>query len=292
MDHLHSYTPKRSILYVPGSNERALQKITALDADGYILDLEDAVAPDKKEVARDIIAEFIRKNHFDNKQIIIRINGLNTQWSEDDLRVACALNPDAILIPKVEKKEEIGRVNELMNDFGAAEDTKIWAMIETPLGVLNAKNIATSYNRLTCLIMGTSDLTNDLRASHMDDRTPLLYSLSHTILAARAAGKEVLDGVHLNLKNIDGFVKSCQQGKELGFDGKSLIHPDQIGAANLTFGPSPEDIDHSLQIIAAFEQATSNGMGIAVLGGKLIENLHVENAKRVIQMDKVIKSRK
>lgn len=292
MDQLQSHTPKRSILYVPGSNERALQKIKALDADGYILDLEDAVAPNMKEDARDIITNFCRNCEHEKQKIIIRINGLETQWGEEDMKAVCKLNPAAVLIPKVEKQEEVGRVDELMNDFGAIEDTKIWAMIETPSGILNAQEIATSYDRLDCLVMGTSDLVNDLRASHTGDRTPLLYSLSHTILAARAAGKDIIDGVHLDLLNSEGFLKSCQQGKELGFDGKSLIHPNQIETANQIYGNSPEDIEYAKRIITAFDQAILDGKGVAVLDGKLIENLHVENAKRVIQTDKIINNRK
>ncbi len=283
--------PRRSILYIPASNKRALEKINSLDADGYIIDLEDAVAPEEKETARELMKTVLDGNSYKNREIIIRINGLDTKWGNEDLKAGCMLNPDAILVPKVEKNDTIGNINELINDAGATQDTMIWAMIETPRGVLNAKKIAKSTKRLSCLVMGTTDLTNDLRAQHTPDRLALLYSLSHVILAARAAGKSVIDGVHLDLNDEDEFRTVCTQGKELGFDGKSLIHPKQIAFANETFGPTEKDVELAQAVITAFDDAISKGKGVAVLDGKLIESLHVENAKRVLNMAKIIASR-
>ena len=284
--------PRRSILYMPGSNARALEKAKSLKADGYIFDLEDAVAPDAKQVARENIVKAIRENDYGNREIVIRVNAIGTPWVHDDIKAACEVGPDAILIPKVEDGETINTIHNLIMGFDAPKTMKIWAMIETPNGVLNAQEIAGSDDILECLVMGTSDLVNDLGARHTVDRAPLYYSLGHAVLAARTTGVSIIDGVHLDLNDDDGYRASCVQGRDFGFDGKSLIHPKQIDMANRIFGPDEDEVDQANQIIAAYEDALSKGDGIALLDGKLIENLHVENAKRTLHMAKIIESRK
>lgn len=272
---------KRSILYVPGSNIRALSKISSLNADAYILDLEDAVAPSVKNEARENVCKFLNENFEINSKLIFRINYLNSERGKDDLKAICTAGADNILLPKVEKPEDILECEAF---FSNNEAVNLWAMIETPLGVLNAHQIATSSKRLKCLVMGTSDLVNDLRARHTPDRIASLYSLSHSILAARAAGIDIIDGVHLDLGHDDDFKRSCLQGRELGFDGKSLIHPSQIAFANETFSPTAQEIEHSTKILSAYNQALLNGEGLTVVDGKLIENLHVENAKNILHV--------
>jgi citrate lyase subunit beta / citryl-CoA lyase len=282
-------TIKRSILYMPGSNQRVLLKAQTLKADAFIFDLEDAVAMDAKEDARKQVCETLNNQEFNDKQIIIRINGLETKWAQDDLKAVSAACPEAVLLPKVETGAAIKTVEKLLNKFNAPKSIKIWAMIETPLGVLNALEIAKSSPRLECLVMGTSDLLNDLRASHSEKRTALLYSLSHTILAARAAQIDIIDGVHLNIEDVPGFLVACHQGKELGFDGKSLIHPSQIAVANEVFGPSQKEIDQCKKIILVYENALKEGNAVVLLEGVLIESLHVKNAKRILDMAELIK---
>lgn len=272
---------KRSILYVPGSNSRALSKIHSLMADGYILDLEDAVAPSAKEEARENVCEFLRNNFELNSKLIIRINHLDSKWGIDDLNAICGVDAKNILLPKVEKPEDILKCSSLIATQGII---RIWAMIETPLGVLNAHNIATSSRLLKCLVMGTSDLVNDIRARHTPDRIASLYSLSHSILAARASGIDIIDGVHLDLGNDVDFKQSCLQGRDLGFDGKSLIHPSQIEFANETYSPTAKEIEHSTKILSAYDRALVNGDGVTVVDGKLIENMHVESAKNILHM--------
>lgn len=276
---------------MPGSNERALEKAKSLPADGYIFDLEDSVSHDKKEIARENIVQAVTRNDYGDHEIIIRVNGVGTPWIHDDIKAACEIGPDAILLPKVEDGETINMIDNLIMGFNAPKDMKIWAMIETPRGVLNTQEIAGSDKRLECLVMGTSDLVNDLGARHTVDRAPLFYSLGHSVLAARTAGKYIIDGVHLDLNDEDGFRASCEQGRDFGFDGKSLIHPKQIEVANRAFGPDEEEIEIARQTITAYEDALKNGQGLALLNGKLIENLHVENAKRTLHMADIISRR-
>lgn len=279
-------TLKRSILYVPGSNKRALSKVALLNADGYILDLEDAVAPEIKDEARNNVCEFLESNSEINSKLVIRINPIDSKWGTNDLSAICKAGAKNILLPKVEKSDDILKcVSCLPNKDGI----NIWAMVETPLGVLNALDIATSSTLLKCFVMGTSDLVNDLRAQHTPDRIASFYSLSHCVLVARAAGIDIVDGVHLDLRNNVDLERSCVQGRTLGFDGKSLIHPSQIAIANETYSPTEEDVKHSSKILSAFDKAKKNGEGVVVVDGKLIENLHVENAKRILHMAGQIK---
>ncbi len=276
--------PRRSVLYMPGSNARALEKGRSLPADALILDLEDAVAPDAKDQARGQIAEAVTAGGYGRRELAIRVNGLDTPWGRDDVAAAAACGPDAILLPKVETATMVAELEALMVEAGAPDRTAIWCMMETPLGMLNAKEVAGASKRVACLVMGTSDLVKDLQAAHTPQRLPVLTSLSLCILAARAYGQAILDGVHLDLQDDAGFAASCVQGKELGFDGKTLIHPKTIAKANEVFAPSPAEVEQAHKIIAAHAEATAAGKGVVVLDGKLIENLHVEAAQRTVAL--------
>ncbi len=276
--------PRRSVLYMPGSNARALEKAKTLPADGLILDLEDAVAPDAKDLGRTQVCEAVKAGGYGKRELIIRVNGLDTPWGEDDIAAACAAGPDAILLPKVESAGMVGQLESRMEKHGAPDKTKIWCMMETPLGILHAEEIAGSSRRIACLVMGTSDLTKDLHAAHTADRAPMMASLSHCLLAARAFGISIVDGVHLNLADDQEFRAHCVQGLEMGFDGKTLIHPKQVEPCNEVFAPSIDEVADARTIIEAFAEAEKEGKGVVVVDGKLIENLHVENAKRLVAL--------
>ncbi len=282
--------PRRSVLYMPGSNTRALEKGRSLAADALILDLEDAVAPDSKADARANIVAALAEGGYGQREIIVRVNGLDTEWGGDDIAAIAAAQPDAILVPKVENAAMVNEVAERMVKAAANDTVSIMCMMETPLGILNAQEIAAANPRLSCLVMGTSDLVKDLHAAHTPERLPVLTSLSMVILAARAHGLAVVDGVHLDLQDDEGFAASCQQGKELGFDGKTLIHPKTIAKANEIFAPTAEEISEAHRVIEAHATATAGGQGVVVLDGKLIENLHVENAKRLVATAEAIEA--
>ena len=279
-----SIRPRRSVLYMPGSNARALEKGRSLAADGLILDMEDAVAPDAKQTARDQITAAIAEGGYGARELIVRTNGLDGPWGEDDLKAAAKMGADAVLLPKVESKAMVDQAIAILDAAGAPKDLPIWAMMETPLGMLHAEEIAFSSPRLQCLVMGTSDLAKDLRAQHTPDRIPFMTSLGLCILAARAAKIAILDGVHLDLADDDGFMASCRQGRELGMDGKTLIHPKTIAMANEAFSPSEDEIAWSKRIIEAHAEAEKAGKGVVLVDGKLIENLHVEGAKQMVAM--------
>jgi len=281
--------PRRSVLYMPGSNARALEKGRGLPADGLILDLEDAVAPDAKAAARDQIVAALKEGGYGKREIAVRVNGLDSPWGKDDVKAMAASGADAILLPKVETAAMVQELEKLMDAAGAPKSMGIQCMMETPLGMLNAKEVASTSKRITCLVMGTSDLVKDLQAAHTPERLPVLTSLGLCILAARAFGVAIVDGVHLDLSDDEGFAAHCRQGKELGFDGKTLIHPKTIAKANEVFAPSQAEIDWSHKIIAAHADATASGKGVVVVDGKLIENLHVENAKRLVALSDAIR---
>ncbi len=276
--------PRRSVLYMPGSNARAQEKAKTLPADGIILDLEDATAPDAKTQARELVTKSVRDGGYGKRELIIRINGLESPWGGEDIAAASQAGPDAILVPKVEAPEQVLEVEKRMLEHNAPAKTTIWCMMETPLGILRAREIAAASRRTTCFVMGTSDLTKDLHAHHTEMRLPMLTSLGLCLLAARAYGLSILDGVYLELSNEDGFRRACTQGLELGFDGKTLIHPNQVGICNEVFSPSAAELDHARRVISAHAEAEKQGKGVVVLDGKLIENLHVENARRVVQL--------
>jgi citrate lyase subunit beta/citryl-CoA lyase len=269
---------------MPGSNPRALEKSRDLPADGLIFDLEDAVAPEAKESARAVVGAALAEGGYGGRELVLRVNAIDTPWGHADLAAAATMPIHAVLLPKVENPDRVALTVSLLERFAAPERLAIWCMLETPLGVLYAREIAAASSRLAALVLGTSDLTNDLHAIPSRDRLPLLTSLSLAILAARANGLAVLDGVHLDLADDEGFAASCRQARELGFDGKTLIHPKQIAAANAAFAPTSEEIEWSRRIIAAHAEATAAGKGVVVVDGRLIENLHVENARRVLAL--------
>jgi citrate lyase subunit beta/citryl-CoA lyase len=281
--------PRRSVLYMPGSNARALEKGRGLPADALILDLEDAVSPDAKAQARQQIAEAVKAGGYGQRELIVRVNGLDSPWGADDVKAIATCGADAILLPKVESAAMIRDLEKAMKAAGAPKDMAIWCMMETPLGMQHAEEVAAASPRIACLVMGTSDLVKDLQAAHTPMRLPVLTALGLCLLAARAYGLAILDGVHLDLNDDEGFAAHCQQGKELGFDGKTLIHPKTIAKANEVFGPSEEEVAYSHKIIAAHAEAEKGGKGVVLVDGKLIENLHVENAKRLVALDTAIK---
>lgn len=282
--------PRRSVLYMPGSKPRALEKAKTLPADALILDLEDAVAPAEKATARGLVAEAVKSKAYGRREVVIRINGLDTDWGMDDLKAACAAGPDAILIPKAQSAGMIEEIEQFMLEYNAPDSTFIWAMMETPLGILHAETIAKSTPRLACMVMGTNDLAADLRAAHTQDRAPLLTSLSLCLLAARAYGLAIIDGVYNEFKDTEGFLARCHQSHQLGFDGKTLIHPDQIATSNRTFAPTAEAIDLAKRQIQAFEEAQSRGEGVAVVDGKIVENLHVATAQNLLASANAIRA--
>ena len=282
--------PRRSVLYMPGSNARALEKGRTLAADGLIMDLEDAVAPDAKETARDQIRDAIKEGGYGKRELIVRVNALDTSWGHDDLVAAATMGSHAILLPKVEGKSIVHQAEEIMATAGAPDDLAIWCMMETPSGMLHAEEISHASPRVGALVMGTSDLAKDLQCAHTPDRLPFMTSLGLCMLASRAAGIAILDGVHLNLNDDEGLENSCIQGAEMGFDGKTLIHPKTIDAANKAFSPPPEIIEWSKKIISAHAEATAEGKGVVVVEGKLIENLHVMNAERLVAMAEAIET--
>ena len=270
--------PRRSALYLPGSNARALEKAKSLACDVLLLDCEDAVAPENKELARDQIAGALRAGGYGRRELVVRTNSLDTPWGVADLRAAAAAGADAVLLPKVEDVSMVQRA------FAALEGapTAIWVMVETPLGVLRAESLAASP-LVGCLVAGTNDLAADLRCDGAwAERAALLPSLAQMVLAARAHGKVALDGVHIDLADDAGLAASCDQGRRLGFDGKSLIHPKTIAAANAAFTPSADEVARARAVIAAFDAAAAAGSALAVLDGKLVEELHVRASRRLI----------
>ena len=275
---------------MPGSNARALEKAKSLPADGLILDLEDATAPDAKTAAREQVCNATRGGGYGSREVIIRSNGLQTPWGYDDVCAIARSGADAILLPKVESDSHIHQVEQILAEQGAPAGLAIWCMMETPLGMLNAKEIAGAGGRLAGFVMGTSDLAKDLHCHHTDMRLPMLTSLGICMLAARAYGLQILDGVYLDLNDADGFEASCEQGLELGFDGKTLIHPKQVVPCNDVFAPSDGDIEHARVIIAAYEEVLAQGKNVVLVDGKLVENLHVENAKRLVALADAIAS--
>lgn len=274
--------PRRSLLYMPGSNPRALDKARSLPADGLILDMEDSVAPDSKQLARDQIGAAIAEGGYGHRELMVRINALSTEWGTSDIEAICAFDtpPDAVLIPKIDQASDVVDAINAFESSGITSDVDIWIMAETPLCILNIAEIAAAHPRLKGLVMGTSDLSKDTGVRHTRDRLGFITALNMCVYAARANGLEIIDGVQLELDNEELLRYSCEQGRDLGFDGKSLIHPKQIEAANAVFAPSEAEVETANTIIAAFEEAQAAGKGVVVVNGRLVENLHVEEAKR------------
>jgi len=280
--------PRRSVLYMPGANERALEKAKGLPADALILDLEDAVAPDAKVEARARVCAASASGEYGAKEIAIRVNGIDTDWHADDLLAVAEAGPAAVVVPKVNSAAEVHALETALEAAGAPEHTKLWAMLETPIAMLHAEEIANASERLTVLVMGTNDLAKELHAEHVPGRQPLLFGLSQCLLAARMAGKVILDGVYNDIKNEAGFEAECVQGRQLGFDGKTLIHPTQLEPCNRVFAPSEAEIDQARRIIEAFQEAEAAGKGVVTVDGRMIENMHVDNARRSLAMAEAI----
>jgi citrate lyase subunit beta / citryl-CoA lyase len=272
--------PRRSVLYMPAANDRALEKAQTIPADAIIFDLEDAVAPDAKPDARAKAVAAVQSGRYGTRELTIRCNGLDTQWGTDDVTAAAGARPSAVVIPKVDSVEYVDRVAALLDAAGAT-DVMIWPMIETPAAVFNVRGIA-AHPRVAVLVMGTNDLAKELRSPLVPGRHPLVPHLATALLAAREAGKVILDGVYNDVKNPDGFEAECRQGMEMGFDGKTLIHPSQVEPANAIWAPSADDIEYAERVIAAFDEAVADGRGVVTVDGRMIENLHVDNARRVL----------
>ncbi|MEA1677053.1 CoA ester lyase [Nitrospirillum sp. BR 11163] len=282
--------PRRSALYMPGSNARALEKARDLDADVLILDLEDAVAPDAKELARRQVLAAIAAGGFGRREVLIRTNGLDTPWGHADLAAAARSGADGVLIPKVESDEAVRQADRLLAAHGAPRELALWVMMETALGMLNAREVAGASPRLAGLVLGTSDLAKELHAHHTPMRLPMITALGLCLLAARAHNLAILDGVHLNLDDDAGLEASCRQGVELGFDGKTLIHPKQLAAANAAFAPDAASLDHARRIIAAHAEAMAQGKAVVLVDGRLVEALHVAEAHRLVALAKAIEA--
>ena len=267
--------PRRSVLYMPASNARALEKAQTIPADAIIFDLEDAVAPDAKEEAREQACAAVRSGAYGRRELTIRCNGLDTTWGRAALAAASAAGPAAVVIPKVPGAAHLDEVAAL------AGGTRIWAMVETPAAIFTAREIA-RHPAVDVLVLGTNDLAKELRAALVPGRAPLLPHLATALLAAREAGKVILDGVYNDVKDLDGLRDECVQGAQMGFDGKTLVHPAQVGEANRAFSPTEAEVEHAARVIAAFEQASREGRGVVTVDGRMIENLHVDNARRVL----------
>jgi len=282
---------RRSVLFMPASNARALDKARTLAADALVFDLEDAVAPGAKRAARDMAVAAARRGGYAPREVVIRVNALDTSWGRDDLAAVAGSGADAVLLPKVESAETVHAVAGLLDAAGAPAGLGLWCMLETPRGILRAEAIATASRRVAALVLGTSDLTKDLRARHTPDRAPLVTSLGLCVLAARAHGLVALDGVHLDLDDDAGFLAACRQAAAMGFDGKTLIHPKTIEGANAAFSPPPESIAAARRIIDAHAAAVARGQGVVVVDGRLVENLHVEEAHRLVALADAIAAR-
>ncbi len=274
--------PRRSVLYMPGSNLRALEKARSIPADALIFDLEDAVAPAKKPAARDTVCAVLAEGGYGGRERIVRINGLDTEWGGSDIEAVAGAGPDAILVPKVNAPGDITRTVAALQKAGADETVALWAMMETAAGMLHAADIACADPRLACFVMGTNDLVKELHASHTPERLPVLASLSFCLLAARSAGLACIDGVHNAIRDEEGLRMACRQGRKMGFDGKTLIHPSQVPACNEIFAPSEEDLAIAARQVEAFEEATREGRAVAVIDGRIVEKLHAENARRML----------
>ncbi len=284
--------PRRSVLYMPGSNARALEKAKSLPADALILDLEDAVAPDAKDDARAQVCAAVREGGYGAREIIIRVNGLDTPWGLEDVRAAAAAMPHASLVPKVDAAHGVQQYEALMNDHGAAPEVRLWAMMETPRAMLNAQGIAASSaepgSRLTAWVMGTNDLAKELGCALTPGREPLIAPLGICVLAARAYGLVLIDGVYNNIQDKEGLSAECGQGRDFGFDGKTLIHPSQIETCNEIFSPNKDEISWAQTVIAAFDHPDNEGKGALKVDGRMVERLHADSARRTVAIAEAI----
>ena len=287
MTSITHYRPRRSCLYMPGANARALEKAASLPADTLILDLEDAVAPDAKEQARSVVMETVSSRPYGNREVIIRINGLNTPWGYDDLAMAAKAGADGILVPKVISAEQVGELDTALSRADAAAEMGLWVMIEMPMAILNISDIAAASqtSRLSGFVMGTNDLAKEMNAIATADRAAFQVALALTLTAARAYGLVAVDGVFNDFRDEPGLIAECQQGRMMGFDGKTLIHPAQLEATNRVYSPDPAEVAEARAIIEAFLLPENAGKGVIKLEGKMVELLHLEQAKRLVAID-------
>lgn len=282
--------PRRSVLYMPAANARALEKAKTIDADALIFDLEDAVAPDAKEAAREGACAAVASGEYGHRELTIRCNGIDTPWGRDDVAAAGAVAPSAVVMPKVSSVTELATVSALLDGAGAPDTTRIWAMIETPGGIAKTRAIA-GFERVDAVVMGTNDMAKELRATITPDRAALVPHLATCLVAAREAGVTALDGVYNDISDAEGFAAVCEQGATLGFDGKTLIHPSQVEPCNDAFSPSLDELDFHRQVIEAFEAAVADGRGVVTVDGKMVENLHLDEARRAIALADAIAQR-
>ncbi len=284
--------PRRSVLYMPGSNDRALEKAKTIPADALILDLEDAVAPDAKTEAREKVCAAVKAGGYGKRELIIRVNALETPWGADDLKAASQAGPDAILVPKVGRPGDIISAAKVVTAADAPDKTMLWAMMETPMSILNVREIAMAgierEHRLTCLVMGTNDLIKESHARAYEDRFAVVPWLSMTIVAARAYGLDVLDGVYNEFRDMEGLRRECEHGRTLGMDGKTLIHPAQVEITNEIFSPSEAEVTWSRKIIAAFKQPENTARGVITVDGKMVERLHLQMSERTVAIAEAI----
>jgi citrate lyase subunit beta/citryl-CoA lyase len=284
--------PRRSVLYMPGSNARALEKAKTLPVDGVILDLEDSVAPEAKETARKQVTDAVKAGGFGEREVFIRVNGVDSPWHADDLSAAARAAPDVILVPKVSSADTLELIGRRLLDMGTDHKTRVWAMIETPLAIFNILSIAAeardSETRLSGFVMGTNDLAKDTRAHLVPGRAPMLAWLSMCVAGARIHGIDILDGVYNDIGNADGFSNECRQGVELGFDGKTLIHPGQIEPCNKAFSPSPAEVEQARKMIEAFGLPENKGKGVVSIDGRMVERLHADMARRTVAIAEAI----
>jgi citrate lyase subunit beta / citryl-CoA lyase len=287
--------PRRSVLYMPGSNARALEKARTLPADAVILDLEDSVAPDAKATARKQVVEAVTAGGFGAREVIVRVNGLDSPWHVDDITAAARAAPDAILVPKMSTPQQIESIGQRLFDLQTNHRTRVWAMIETPLAIFNILALAAeaddSESRLAAFVMGTNDLAKDTRARIVPGRAPMVPWLMTCVAAARVYGIDILDGVYNDLGNAEGFVRECGEARDMGFDGKTLIHPNQIEPCNAAFSPSADEVAQARKIIAAFDLPENKDKGVVQLDGRMVERLHADMARRTVAIARAIESR-
>ncbi len=276
--------PRRSALYLPGNKARALEKGKSLPADALIFDLEDAVGPDAKAESRAKVGEAIVSGGYQPREIVVRVNGLGTDWHDDDLAAVAASTADGVLVPKVESGEQVQALAAVLDTLDAPKSLRLWVMIETPRAILRAEEIASASDRLAVLVVGTNDLVNDLHGLHVAGRAPVVPALVLALLGARAAGKAILDGVFNDISDEAGFRAEARQGREMGFDGKTLIHPSQLAPANEVFGPSQEELADARKVVSAYEQAQATGDSVITVDGRMIESLHVRDAQRILAL--------
>ena len=287
--------PRRSVLYLPGDNERALEKSKSLAADSLIIDLEDSVAPDNKVKARESAVAAIRSGGFGAREVILRVNAIETPWGMTDLHAALDAEPDAILIPKVSQPGDVISTAKVVKAAEVSHKVRLWAMIETPMGIINAREIAACgadpESRLSCLVLGTNDLLKESRARAINNRFAVVPWLAMTLVAARAYGLDVIDGVYNDFKDETGFRSECEHGRTLGMDGKTLIHPSQVAPCNQVFSPTDEEVAWSRKIIKTFEEPANQKKGVITVEGKMVERLHLVKARRVVAISEAINSK-